>query len=168
MGEGRGNEGEKQEGGEAGVKRGKRNNRGDKKMTERKKERKHLFFLFCFYIIMDCAGIGVTQVAWRACMFNDTVCQGARALCVPANVSTAPKYSCAHLKKKKGRGGERTHKNLLTVTFLVLWMDLLCSGHPHFFKIACLCQHPAVCQTFIKLCCLHLNECPLSLRLECI
>lgn len=53
---------------------------------------------------MDCAGIGLTQVAWSACMFNDRVHQAARALCVPANVSTAPKCSCAHLKKEGKKG----------------------------------------------------------------
>lgn len=111
MGEGKGNEGEKQEGGEAGVKRGKRNNKG-------KKMRKRIFFFFftfffCLYVVMDFAGTGLTWVVWRACMFNDRVCRRAKALCVPANVSTSLKCSCAHLKKKKKkkRGEKKLIKN---------------------------------------------------------
>lgn len=91
MGEGRGNEREKQEEGEAGVKRGKRNNREEE---TREKERKKEFF----FVIMDVAGTLLTQ---HACMFNGSVCQRARALCVLANVSTAPQCSCAHLAWKK-------------------------------------------------------------------
>lgn len=64
--------------------------------------------LFCF-VSMHCAGIGLTQVAWRAYMFNDRVCQRARALCVPANVSTAPKVQLCTPKKEK-KGEKRAHK----------------------------------------------------------
>lgn len=76
--------------------------RGVKRNNKKKRlETIFCFLHFCFYVIMDCAGTGLTQVAWRAYMFNDRVCQMAKALCVSANVSTALKCSCAHLKKKK-------------------------------------------------------------------
>lgn len=73
--------------------------------------------------IMDSAGMGPT------CMFNDRECQRVRSLCEPANVSTAPECSCAHL----ARGGG-AHKTLQTVNFQLPWMEL------HRVPVASLCR----------------------------
>lgn len=86
----------------AGVKRGRREKweeggrEGGRKKEKREKEgTKERFFFPIHLVMMYSAGIGPT------CMFNDRVCQRARSLCEPANVSTAPECSCAHLAWKK-------------------------------------------------------------------
>lgn len=152
MGEGRGSEREKQEGGEGWSQEGQERKVGggrqEGRKKERKKERKIDFFFPIRLVMMYSAGIGPT------CMFNDRVCQRARSLCEPANVSTAPECSCAHLAWKKG--GETTHKNPPDRQFSAP-LDGTAES-PRSSKSPFFVHTPAVRQTFIKLCCLHLNE----------